>query len=215
MLRLDAEPVEVEADPAHAQPPGHVIDQGIGRNVDVQAEARGQLRIGVARGELRAAQQRLSHDRFAHASVHLSVVARETGGVRVALVKHAHHDFDVDLPGKDSYRLRHAGCIEVLVSSRTRWALMHELRGGREPSFDDQLARLSPCDLLLVEGFKYQPIAKLEVYRAGAESPPLHPGDPNIVAVATDAELETRLPVLDLNDDARIASFILGHLKLA
>lgn len=136
-------------------------------------------------------------------------------GLKVSLLKHAHHTFDVDQPGKDSHRHRLAGCTEVMVTSSRRWALMHELRGEREPSFEDQLRHLSPCDLLLVEGFKFQPIPKLEVYRPAVESAPLHPNDPNIIAVATDANLETRLPVLDLNDDARIAAFILGHLKLA
>ena len=136
-------------------------------------------------------------------------------GLKISLLKHAHHTFDVDHPGKDSYRHRMAGCTEVMVSSSRRWVLMHELRGAREPSFGDQIKQLSPCDLLLVEGFKFQQIPKLEVYRAGVESPPLHPNDPDIVAVATDAELKTNLPVLDLNDDAGIAAFILGHLKLA
>jgi molybdopterin-guanine dinucleotide biosynthesis protein B len=136
-------------------------------------------------------------------------------GLKVSLLKHAHHTFDVDHPGKDSHRHRLAGCTEVMVTSSRRWALMHELRGEREPSFEDQVRHLSPCNLLLVEGFKFQPIPKLEVYRPAVESPPLHPNDPNIVAVATDAKLETRLPVLDLNDDAGIAAFILGHLKIA
>lgn len=135
-------------------------------------------------------------------------------GLRVSLIKHAHHQFDVDQPGKDSYRHRHAGATEVLVTSSRRWVLMHELRGEREPSFEEQLKHLSPCDLVIVEGFKFQPIPKLEVYRASVDSPPLHPNDPNIIAVATDALVETKLPVLDLNDDAAIAAFILGHLKL-
>jgi molybdopterin-guanine dinucleotide biosynthesis protein B len=136
------------------------------------------------------------------------------GGLRVSLVKHAHHQFDVDQPGKDSYRHRHAGATEVLVTSSRRWVLMHELRGGPEPSFEDQLKHLSPCDLVIVEGFKFQPIPKIEVYRECVDSPPLHPNDPDIIAVATDAKIETTLPVLDLNDDAAIAHFILGHLKL-
>ena len=136
-------------------------------------------------------------------------------GLKVSLLKHAHHTFDVDHPGKDSHRHRLAGCTEVMVTSSRRWVLMHELRGEREPSFEDQVRHLSPCNLLLVEGFKFQPIPKLEVYRPAVESPPLHPNDPNIIAVATDAKLETRLPVLDLNDDAGIAAFILGHLKIA
>ncbi|MEO8202418.1 MAG: molybdopterin-guanine dinucleotide biosynthesis protein B [Betaproteobacteria bacterium] len=135
-------------------------------------------------------------------------------GLRVSLVKHAHHTFDVDQPGKDSYRHRHAGAAEVLVTSSQRWALMHELRGSPEPSFDDQIKHLSPCDIVIVEGFKFQPIPKLEVHRAATGAALLHPNDANIVAVASDTPLETRLPCLDLNDDAAIAAFILGYLKL-
>ncbi|HJS37029.1 MAG TPA: molybdopterin-guanine dinucleotide biosynthesis protein B [Burkholderiales bacterium] len=136
-------------------------------------------------------------------------------GLRVSLIKHAHHSFDVDQPGKDSYRHRHAGAAEVLVTSSRRWVLMHELRGAHEPSFEDQVKRLSPCDLVIVEGFKHAPIPKLEVWRAGTEEGLLHPEDPHIVAVASDAKLDTKLPLLDLNDDAAIADFILRHLKLA
>jgi len=136
-------------------------------------------------------------------------------GLRVSLIKHAHHTFDVDQPGKDSYRHRHAGASEVLVTSSRRWALMHELRGAQEPSFDEQVKRLSPCDLLIVEGFKHAPIPKLEVWRAETGEGLLHPQDPHIVAVASDAKVDTKLPLLDINDDARIASFILGHLELA
>ena len=136
-------------------------------------------------------------------------------GLRVSLVKHAHHTFDVDQPGKDSYRHRHAGASEVLVTSSQRWVLMHELRGRPEPSFEEQLKHLSPCDLVIVEGFKFQAIPKLEVYRAGNDASLLHPNDANIVAIATDAKIETKLPRLDLNDDAAIAQFITGYLKLA
>ncbi|MGH8688840.1 MAG: molybdopterin-guanine dinucleotide biosynthesis protein B [Burkholderiales bacterium] len=136
-------------------------------------------------------------------------------GLRVSLVKHAHHTFDVDQPGKDSFRHRHAGAAEVLVTSSRRWVLMHELRGAQEPSFEEQLKHLSPCDLLIVEGFKHAPIPKLEVWRAETGEALLHPQDPHIIAVASDAKLDTKLPLLDLNDDARIAEFILGHLKLA
>ncbi|MGE5641358.1 MAG: molybdopterin-guanine dinucleotide biosynthesis protein B, partial [Clostridia bacterium] len=121
----------------------------------------------------------------------------------------------VDTPGKDSYRHRHAGATEVLVTSSRRWVLMHELRGAQEPSFDEQVKRLSPCDLLLVEGFKFAPIPKLEVWREAPGEPLLHPNDPHIVAVATDAKIETRLPRLELNDDAGIAAFIVKHLGLA
>ena len=135
-------------------------------------------------------------------------------GLRVSLIKHAHHTFDVDQPGKDSYRHRHAGASEVLVTSSRRWVLMHELRGAHEPSFDEQVERVSPCDLLLVEGFKFAPIPKLEVWRAETGEPLLHPNDAHIVAVASDAKVETKLPLLDLNDPERIAGFILGHLKL-
>ena len=135
-------------------------------------------------------------------------------GLSVSLVKHAHHTFDVDQKGKDSYRHRHAGAAEVLVTSSQRWVLMHELRGTPEPSFDEQLKHLSPCDLVIVEGFKFQAIPKLEVHRAGTDASLLHPNDANIVAIATDAKLETKLPLLDINDDAAVAEFILGYLKL-
>jgi molybdopterin-guanine dinucleotide biosynthesis adapter protein len=135
-------------------------------------------------------------------------------GLRVSLIKHAHHSFDVDHPGKDSHRHRHAGAGEILVTSSRRWVLMHELRGAAEPAFEEQVKRLSPCDLLLVEGFKHAPIAKLEVWRAQTGEPLLHPNDPHIVAIATDARLETSLPLLDLNDDAAIASFIVKKLEL-
>ena len=136
-------------------------------------------------------------------------------GLRVSLIKHAHHAFDVDVPGKDSYRHRQAGAAEVLVSSSRRWVLMHELRGGREPSFDDQVKHLAPCDLLIVEGFKFAPIPKLEVWRAETGEGLLHPNDPHIVAVASDTKLDTRLPQFDLNDADRIAAFIVDHQKLA
>ena len=136
-------------------------------------------------------------------------------GLRVSLIKHAHHAFDVDQPGKDSYRHRHAGASEVLVTSSRRWVLMHELRGEPEPSFEAQLEHLSPCDLLLVEGFKHAPIPKLEVWRAVTGEGLLHPRDPHIVAVASDQDIDTRLPRLDLNDVDGIAGFIRNHLALA
>lgn len=136
-------------------------------------------------------------------------------GLRVSLIKHAHHTFDVDHPGKDSYRHRHAGAAEIMVTSSRRWVLMHELRGAHEPPFEEQIRRLSPCDLLLVEGFKHAPIPKLEVWRAEPGEALLHPNDSHIVAVASDANIDTRLPLLDLNDDGAIARFILAHLKLA
>jgi molybdopterin-guanine dinucleotide biosynthesis protein B len=140
------------------------------------------------------------------------VVAR---GLTVSLIKHAHHTFDVDQPGKDSYRHRHAGCSEVLVSSSRRWALMHELRGAAEPGFEDLVAHVSPCDLLLVEGFKREKLSKLEVYRESVGEPLIHPHDPDVVAVASDARVETRLPQFDLNDPPRIAEFMLRHVGLS
>jgi molybdopterin-guanine dinucleotide biosynthesis adapter protein len=135
--------------------------------------------------------------------------------LKVSLIKHAHHSFDVDQAGKDSYRHRHAGCTEVLVSSSRRWALMHELRGAPEPGFDELVRNIAPCDLLLVEGFKREKLPKLEVYRAVTGEALLHPQDPDIVGVATDRKLETRLPQFDLNDAAGIAAFVVRHLGLA
>ena len=136
-------------------------------------------------------------------------------GLTVSLIKHAHHSFDVDQPGKDSYRHRHAGAMEVLVTSSRRWVLMHELHGEPEPSMEEQIQHLSPCDLLLIEGFKHAPMPKLEVWRAATGEPLLHPSDPEIVAVASDQRIDTRLPLLDLGDVDGIAAFILGHLRLA
>jgi molybdopterin-guanine dinucleotide biosynthesis protein B len=130
-------------------------------------------------------------------------------GIAVSLIKHAHHEFDIDQPGKDSYRHRQAGCNEVLVTSAVRWALMHELRGEKELALAEALRRLSPCDLALVEGFKTAAIPKLEVYRASVGKPLLHRGDNNIVAIATDAPVETTLPVFDIADISAIANFIL------
>lgn len=135
-------------------------------------------------------------------------------GLRVSLIKHAHHEFDVDVPGKDSYRHRHAGCTEVLVSSPKRWALMHELRGGEEPSLQEQLRHFAPCDVVIVEGYKNHPIPKIEVHRAAAKAPLLYPEDRNVVAIATDEPLETKLPQLGLDDPAAVARFIVHHLGL-
>jgi molybdopterin-guanine dinucleotide biosynthesis protein B len=135
-------------------------------------------------------------------------------GLRVSVVKHAHHGFDVDQPGKDSHRHRLAGASEVLVSSDTRWALMHELRGEPEAGLPTLLERLSPCDLVLVEGFKTQAIPKLEIHRQAAGTPLLFPDDPYIVALATDTVVPTALPVFDLEDYSGIASFLLNYLAL-
>jgi molybdopterin-guanine dinucleotide biosynthesis protein B len=134
-------------------------------------------------------------------------------GLRVSLIKHAHHEFDIDQPGKDSYRHRKAGAMEVLVGSATRWALMHELRGAAEPSLQDHMARLSPCDLLLVEGFKREPIPKLEIHRPVVGKPLLFPEDPHIVALASDAPVAATLPCFGLDDIQGIANFILGSAQ--
>ena len=132
-------------------------------------------------------------------------------GLTVSLVKHAHHTFDVDTPGKDSFRHRAAGCTEVLVSSSVRFALIHELRGAPELTFGQALNRLSSCDIALVEGYKRAPIPKLEVWREAVRKPLLHPSDRAIVGVAADppGRLATHLPVFALNDPARIATFVL------
>ena len=135
-------------------------------------------------------------------------------GLTVALIKHAHHDFDIDQPGKDSYRHRQAGATEVLVSSDQRWALMHELRGAEAPSLQAHLARLSPCDLVLVEGFKREPIPKLEIHREANAKPLLFPEDTNIIAIATDAPISTSLPRFELTATDAIGLFILQSLGL-
>ena len=128
-------------------------------------------------------------------------------GLRVSTVKHAHHAFDVDQPGKDSHTHRMAGATEVLVSSANRWALVHELRGSPEPTLPKLLAKLAPADLVIVEGFKRHVHPKLEVFRAAVGKPLLHPDDDCIVAVATDAPLpQASVPVLMLDDIEAIAN---------
>jgi molybdopterin-guanine dinucleotide biosynthesis protein B len=137
------------------------------------------------------------------------IVAR---GLKVSTLKHAHHGFDVDQPGKDSHTHRMAGASEVLVSSANRWALVHELRGQAEPVLGALLAKLSPVDLVVVEGYKAEPHPKLEVYRAAVGKPLLHPDDPAIVAVASDEPLPAaRVPVVDLDDVERIAEILIRH----
>ena len=135
-------------------------------------------------------------------------------GLRVSLVKHAHHEFDVDQPGKDSWRHRHAGCTEVLVSSTKRWALMHELRGAEELSLQEALTQLSPCDVVIVEGYKAAGIPKIEVHRRASPTPLLHPDDAHVVAVVTDEPLDTPLPQMDLDDAGAVARFIVKFLHL-
>jgi molybdopterin-guanine dinucleotide biosynthesis protein B len=133
-------------------------------------------------------------------------------GLRVSTLKHAHHSFDLDQPGKDSHTHRAAGATEVLVGSANRWALVHELRGVAEPRLGDLLKKLSPVDLVIVEGYKREPHPKLEVYRAGLGKPLLHPDDPHIAAIATDRPLPSaRVPVVDLDDIDAIVDVLLAH----
>jgi molybdopterin-guanine dinucleotide biosynthesis adapter protein len=133
-------------------------------------------------------------------------------GITVSTVKHAHHFFDIDQPGKDSWRHRQAGAREVMVASGQRWALMHELRDDAEPPLDELLERMAPVGLVLVEGFKHHHHPKIEVYRHALGKPLLHPDDPLVVAVASDQRRpEFSRPWLPLSDAAAIASFILDH----
>jgi molybdopterin-guanine dinucleotide biosynthesis protein B len=129
-------------------------------------------------------------------------------GLRVSVIKHAHHSFDVDVPGKDSWVHRQSGATEVLVSSAKRWALMHELRQASEPRLPELLAKMSPVDLVIVEGFKSEPHRKIEVHRAANGKAMLFPDDPAIVGIATDADLKTTLPVAHLDDIPAIAAMM-------
>lgn len=135
-------------------------------------------------------------------------------GLSVSTLKHAHHRFDVDQEGRDSHRHREAGAREVLVASGHRWALMHELRGAEEPTLDALLARLSPVDLVLVEGWKHDRHPKVETHRGAAGQPLITPGDPTIRAVASDSAPDLDRPVFDLNDTRAIADFIAAELSL-
>lgn len=137
-------------------------------------------------------------------------------GLRVSTMKHAHHNFDVDKPGKDSYEHRASGATEVLVTSANRWALMHELRGAAEPTIEELVPRMTPVDLLLIEGFKAHAHDKLEVYRASVGKPLLARDDPHIVAVASDAPVpDAPRPWIDLDDIGAIADFIVDHCGLS
>ena len=136
-------------------------------------------------------------------------------GLTVSAIKNAHHGFDMDRPGKDSFRYRQAGSAQVLIATSERWALLTEVRGGPAP-LEALIAQLQPCDLVLVEGFKSEgQFPRIEVRRTTNDEPPIFPRDPNVIAVAADHAVETALPVLDLNDAAKIAAFIVDRLKLA
>ena len=136
-------------------------------------------------------------------------------GYRVSTIKHAHHVFDVDQPGRDSYRHREAGAVEVMLASRKRWALMHELRDEEEWELDDLSTKMSAVDLVLVEGFKLARHDKLETYRAEVGKALISSDDRSIHAIASDCEVSTPLPVLDLNDTPAIADFVLTHVGLS
>jgi len=134
-------------------------------------------------------------------------------GLTVSVIKQSHHDFEVDVPGKDSWRHRQAGAGEVLLTSPYRWMLVGELRGAPEPGLDQHLARLSPCDLVLVEGFRHAALPKIEVWRQANGKPWLHPEDPHIIAVASDGPPPSVVPNLLLSDIEAIANFILNWLN--
>ena len=137
-------------------------------------------------------------------------------GISVSTIKHAHHRFDIDSPGKDSFEHRRAGATEVMVTSADRWALMHENRAHGEPDMDALVARMSRVDLLLVEGFKSYPHDKLEVHRSAVGKPLLATKDDSIVAIASDAKLsDISIPVLDLDNIAGTADFIVTHCNLS
>ena len=135
-------------------------------------------------------------------------------GFSVSTVKHAHHVFDVDQPGKDSYRHRTAGATEVLLASRKRYALMHELRAEDEPALDTLLAKLAPVDLVLIEGYKRDAHPKIEAFRAETKNPLIATDDPTVKAIASDTPLDMDRPVFDLNDTVAIADFILSEVGL-
>jgi molybdopterin-guanine dinucleotide biosynthesis protein B len=147
------------------------------------------------------------------------VVAALAGqGLRVNIIKHSHHDIELEPPRKDSARLRMAGAAEVMIASPYRVAIMQELRGATEPSLAEHLARLSPADLTLVEGYKWEPLPKLEVYRPENGKPPLYPDDAGIIAVASDMarpkELDASVAWLDLNQPAQVHAWILDRIRL-
>ena len=143
------------------------------------------------------------------------LVTEITGrGFSVSTVKHAHHTFDVDHEGKDSHRHRLAGATEVLLASRNRFALMHELRGEEEPKLEDLLPRLAPVDLVLIEGYKRDAHPKVEAHRSVTGNPLIAPDDPTVRAVASDTALTLDRPVFDLNDTEGIADFILAEVGL-
>lgn len=134
-------------------------------------------------------------------------------GLRVAVIKQSHHDFAVDVPGKDSWRFRAAGATEVLLTSPYRWMLVHELDAGAEPELDAHLQRLSPCDLVLVEGYKHAALAKIEVWRAANQKPWLHPDDADFIAVVADQPPASGIRHLSIDDFEAILAFVIEYAK--
>lgn len=139
----------------------------------------------------------------------------KAAGIKVSTMKHTHHYLDVDKPGKDSHRHREAGASEVLLVSSSRWVLMHESREEDEPSIESLIERMTPVDLLLIEGFKTHPHPKIEIYRESEGKPLVQPEDSDIIAVASDTLLpDLKVPLLDLNNPKTIAEFILAYAGL-
>lgn len=136
-------------------------------------------------------------------------------GFSISTMKHTHHKFEIDKPGKDSFKHRMAGATEVAVMSSTRWALVHELREADEPSVDEMIAKMSPVDLVLIEGFKTHTHPKVEIFRPSVREAMLQPEDETVVAVATDEDLgDLAVPVLDLNNVPQVADFIIAYCDL-
>ena len=143
----------------------------------------------------------------------LELVAR---GISVSTIKHAHHAFDIDQPGKDSYKHRDAGAREVMVGSRTRWVLTHELRTCPELTLNELLQNMAPVDIVLVEGFKFGDHDKIEVYRDGYSDTPLYPDDPNVIAIVSDTPLtDMDRPIFNSHDIMGIGEFVIAHCDLA
>lgn len=136
-------------------------------------------------------------------------------GLKVSTIKHTHHNFDIDKPGKDSYEHRVAGAHEVVITGSNRWALLHENRGEKEPDIDFLLGRMAEVDLVLIEGFKSYPHPKLEVYRPEVGKPILCVDDQSIVAVATNADIDTQIPQLPIDDIEAISDFVMSFCGFA
>ena len=135
-------------------------------------------------------------------------------GLKISTIKHTHHNFDIDRPGKDSFEHRAAGAHEVVITGAARWALLHENRGEPEPDINAMLSRMSPVDLVIIEGFKSYSHPKMEVYRPEVGKPIICTDDPSVVAVASTASLDVNIPQLDLNDVEAIAEFVINYCEL-